>query len=237
MTGRLLTLMTCLMASLLAGFLLAACGPSEADQRKAFVAFLQTDVLPRQGARVPQPGDDKLKSFGDYARHYAVITRFHERMNASVANPMQETLSKGMPRSIEEVLTRKAEIAAVRTGFVRMRDALNESFVSAEVERTALNQPPELASVYTAAYDKLGVQPVTTFREIFPPTDEAFAAVLDLAELIETNRSGIRLSGSQMEINNQALRGKVQAAMTAMTSKQRAMIDAQQKLRRMVYGG
>jgi hypothetical protein len=230
--GRLLTLMSCLLA----GLLLAACGPSEADQRKAFIAFLQTDVLPRQGARVPQPGDDKLKSFGDYAKHYAVITRFHERMNTSVATPMQEALGKGMPRSIEEVIARKADLAAVRAGFVKMRDALNAAYVAAEVERTALVQPPELAGVYMAVYDKLVVQPVTTFREIFPPTDDAFAAVLDLAELIETNRSAIRLSGSQMEINNQALRGKVQAAMTAMTSKQRAMIDAQQKLRRLVFG-
>jgi hypothetical protein len=224
------------MTCLLAGLLLAACGPSEADQRKAFIAFLQTDVLPRQGARVPQPGDDKLKAFGDYAKHYAVITRFHERMNTSVAAPMQEALGKGMPRSIEEAIARKADIAAIRSGFVRMRDALNDAYVAAEVERTALDQPPELASVYLATYDKLVAQPVATFREIFPPTDDAFAAVLDLAELIQINRSGIKLSGAQMEIGNQALRGQIQAAMTAMTSKQRAMIEAQQKLRRLVHG-
>ncbi|PTM38853.1 DUF3053 family protein [Bosea sp. 124] len=233
MAGRLLTLLTCLLV----GLLLAACGQSEADQRQAFIAFLQTEVLPKPGARVPQPNAEKLTSFGDYAGHYAVITRFHERMNASVANPMQDAMSKGMPRSIEEVATRKADIAAVRAGFVKMRDALDRSVATADAERDALKQPADLASVYAATYDKLVAQPVATFREIFPPTDDAFGAVLELAELIDANRPAIRFNGAQMEINNIALRTKMQTAMTAMTSKQRAMIEAQQKLRRMVYGG
>lgn len=237
MTGRLLTLMARLLTCLLAGLLLAACGPSEADQRKAFIAFLQTDVLPRQGARVPQPDAETLKSFGDYGAHYAVITRFHERMNASVANPMQDAMARGMPRSIEEVITRKADIAAVRAGFVTMRDALDQSVATADDERGLLRQPADLASVYAATYDKLVKQPAATFREIFPPTDAAFEAVLDLADLIDANRSAIRLNGAQMEINNLALRARVQAAMTATTLRQRAMIEAQQKLRRLVSGG
>ncbi len=232
MAGRVVTLIACLMA----GLLLAACSPSEADQRKAFIAFLQTDVLPKPGARVPQPNAEKLKTFGDYSGHYAVITRFHERMNTSVANPMQESMAKGMPRSIEEVVTRKADIAAVRAGFVKMKEALDQAAVAADAERAALKQPEDLASVYAATYDKLVVQPVATFREIFPPTDEALGSILAMADLVEANRPAIKLSGSQIEINNAALRTKVQAALTAMSSKQRSMVEAQQKMRRLVFG-
>ncbi len=97
---------------LLFGLALAACGPSEPAQRKAFIAFLQTEVLPRPGARVPQPNAEKQKTFGDYAGHYAVITRFHERMNASVATPMQQAMSNGVPRSIAEVVTRTAAMSS-----------------------------------------------------------------------------------------------------------------------------
>ncbi|HEV7259836.1 MAG TPA: DUF3053 family protein [Bosea sp. (in: a-proteobacteria)] len=232
MAGRLVKM----IASLMAGLLLVACSPSESDQRKAFIAFLQSDVLPRQGARVPQPNAEKQKSFGDYAAHYAVITRFHERMNASVANPMQETMAKGLPRTIEEVVKRKSDIAAVRAGFAKMKEALDQSAAAADTERAALKQPDDLKTVYAATWDKLVAQPVATFREIFPPTDEAFGSALAMADLIDANRPAIKLSGSQIEISNAALRTKVQAAMTAMASKQRAMFEAQQKLRRMVYG-
>jgi hypothetical protein len=226
-----------LLALCLTGLLLAGCSPNEADQRKAFIAFLQTEVLPKQGARVPKPDAEKQKPFGEYASHYAVITRFHERMDESVAKPMQEAMAKSMPRSIEEVVNRRDDIAAVRAGFVKMRDALEQAAAAAETERSALKQPEDLAAVYTAAYEKLVKQPVATFREIFPPTDDAFAAVTSMADLVAGNRATIKLNGSQLEVSDPALRSKVQAALTAMSDKQRAMNEAQQKLRRLVYGG
>lgn len=218
------------------GLALAACGPSEPDQRKAFIAFLQTEVLPRPGARVPNPNAEKQKTFGDYAGHYAVITRFHERMNASVATPMQQAMSNGVPRSIAEVVTRKADIAAVRAGFGRMRTALDEALAATEAERAALKQPDDLRAVYASVYDQLVTQPVGVFREIFPPTDDAFGAILAMAELVEGNRQAIKLNGSQIEVTNPALRARVQAALEAMSSKQRAMTEAQQKMRRVLYG-
>jgi hypothetical protein len=221
---------------LFATLLLAACSPSESDQRKAFIAFLQTEVLARPGVRLPKPDAEKQKSFGDYAGHYAVITRFHERMDASVARPMQETLGKSMPRSIEEVVTRKADLAAVRTGLTGMREALEQAMATAAAEKAALKQPGDLADVYGAAYDKLVVQPGASFKEVFPTADDAFGAILALANLIEANRAAIKLNGSQMEISNPALRGRVQAALEAMNAKQRGMTEAQQKLRRAVYG-
>jgi hypothetical protein len=225
-----------ILASLILSLALAACGPSEPDQRKAFIAFLQTEVLPRPGARVPNPNAEKQKTFGDYAGHYAVITRFHERMNASVATPMQQAMTNGVPRSIAEVVSRKADLAAVRAGFGKMRLALDEALAATEAERAALKQPDDLRAVYASVYDKLVTQPVSVFREIFPPTDDAFAAILAMAELVEGNKQAIKLNGSQIEVTNPALRARVQAALEAMAGKQRAMTEAQQKMRRVLYG-
>lgn len=225
-----------ILASVALSLALAACGPSEPDQRKAFIAFLQTEVLPRPGARVPNPNAEKQKTFGDYAGHYAVITRFHERLNASVATPMQQALTNGVPRSIAEVVARKADLAAVRAGLTTMRTALDEAAAAGEAERAALKQPDDLRAVYASVYDKLVTQPVTAFREIFPPTDEAFAAILAMADLVDSNRQAIKLNGSQLEVTSPALRAKVQAALEGMASKQRAMTEAQQKMRRVLYG-
>lgn len=225
-----------LLACLLATLLLSACGPSEGDQRKAFIGFLQTEILARSGMRLPRPDAEKLKSFGDYAGHYAVIQRFHERMNTTVAKPMQEATTKGLPRSLEEVVSRKAEIAAVRAGFGQMRAALDAAVAAADSERAGLKQPEDLAKVYGATYARLVSEPAATFREVFPVTDESFAAILALAELIEANRNAIRISGSQIDVRNPALRTKVQAAIGAMGARQSAMTAAQQKLRQSVYG-
>ncbi|TCR61245.1 DUF3053 family protein [Bosea sp. BK604] len=223
--------------ALLAGLLLAACSPSEADQRKAFIAFLQTDVLSKPGVRLPRPDAEKQKSFGEYAAHYAIIPRFHDRMNESVAKPMQQALAGAMPRSIEEVVNRKADLAAVRAGFVKMREALDAATAEADKERAALKQPEDLAPVYGQAYAKLVTQPVGTFREVFPITDETFGTILALADLIEANKAVIKFSGPQIQISNPAVQAKVQAALNAMNAKQQAMNAAQQKLRSAMYGG
>lgn len=221
----------------LASVLLAGCSPGEADQRKAFIGFLQAEVLARPGVRLPRPDAEKQKSFGDYAAHYAIIPRFHDKMNESVAKPLQQALSGAMPRSIEDVVNRKADLAAVRAGFGKMREALDAAITEADKERAALKQPDDLAPVYGQAYAKLVTQPAGTFREVFPTTDETFGAILELAELIDANKAAIKLSGSQIQISNPALQARVQAALTAMGAKQQAMNAAQQKLRSVMFGG
>ena len=226
-----------LLTLLTIGFALSACSPSETDQRKAFISFLQNDVLSQKSMRVPRPDAEKQKSFGDYAKAYAIITDFHGRMDESVAKPMQEALAKTMPRSIVEVVERKADIATVRAGFARMKDALEQSAAKAEQDKAALKLPDDLAPVYAAAFDKLVTKPVAVFREIFPTTDDAFAAILGVAELIEANRAKVQFSGSQIQVKDPALLTRLQQALNAMNGKQSAMAAAQQKLRQLAYGG
>lgn len=225
-----------LFVCLFAGLVLTGCGSDDTEQRKAFVTFLQNDVIAKPGVQVPRPNAEQQKAFGDYAAQYAIITRFHDSMDASVAKPMQQVLANAMPRSIEDVVKRKAEIATVRSGFTKLREALDATVATAEKERGALKQPDDVAPVYAAAYAKLVTAPAATFREVFPAMDDAFGAVLGFADLIEANKAGIKLAGSQMEIPNAQLRGQVQAALNAMGGKQQALIAAQQKMQNVMLG-
>jgi hypothetical protein len=54
----------------------AGCGDSEADQRKAFIGFLQ-DINRRVGVHFLVPKPEEEKTFGDYLRHYTVILDFN----------------------------------------------------------------------------------------------------------------------------------------------------------------
>ena len=56
--------------------IVSACGDNQADQRKAFVDFLQTQIVNRSGVHVPVLNDADKKNFGGYTAHYAVITNF-----------------------------------------------------------------------------------------------------------------------------------------------------------------
>ena len=60
---------------------LAGWGSSEADQRKAFIAFLQ-DINTRPGIHFLVPTANDEKAFGPYLQHYALILDFDKDMKA-----------------------------------------------------------------------------------------------------------------------------------------------------------
>lgn len=224
------------VAVVLAGLLLAACGPSEPEQRRAFIDFLETKVLVEPALRVPTLDDERARTFGDYAEQYRVITRFQKAMNDSVAKPMQEVVARGAPRSIEDLIDRRKDIEAVRSGLAAMRQALDRAKADADAERATLKQPGRLAEVYGAAYDKLVTDPAKAFAEVFPPADDAMASVIALADLIEANRASITLSGSVVDVKDPALSKKLDAAIAEVNGKRDGMTGAVMKIRR-IYSG
>src|SRR5215469_4063896 len=58
---------------------LSGWGNSEADHRKAFIAFLQ-DINNRPGAHLLVPNATDEKAFGTYLPHYAIILDFNKDM-------------------------------------------------------------------------------------------------------------------------------------------------------------
>lgn len=221
----------------IAALVLVSCGPSETSQREAFIGFLQNDVLAKKGTRVPALTSEMRQNFGDYAAQYDIITQFHETMNAAVAKPMQEVMARATPGSIEEIVKRRGDIEAVRSGMAKMRDALEQATAAAGQARAALKQPNDLAPVYARAYDKLVTQPSAAFRDIFPVSDDATASVLALADLIDRNRSAIMLNGSMVEVSDPKLRASLQSLMDAMNAKRQSINAAIDKVRRVMNGG
>ena len=76
--------------------LLVACGDDEPAQRKAFATFLQQRLLDKPGVRVPTPTPDEAKSWGNYTKHYAVITSFNSELSQRVSKPMQDAAQRGI---------------------------------------------------------------------------------------------------------------------------------------------
>jgi hypothetical protein len=71
---------------------LVGCGDSEADQRKAFIKFLD-DINQRVGVHFLVPTQEDRVAFGDYMRHYTLILDFNKDMKV-IANDYQAGLKK-----------------------------------------------------------------------------------------------------------------------------------------------
>lgn len=215
---------------------LTACGNSEADQRKAFIDFLQTRILDRKGARVPQLTEENKTAFGDYAQHYAVITGFHEKMNASVGPGISKVLAAGGISSIGQVISRRDDIVTARQTLGNLRQTLDTAMSDAEKARAALKQPADLKVIYDKAFEKVVTLPANAFRDIWPAVESTFDDILKFADFLTANQGKIKLNGPIAEVADPKLLAQVNAQVAAMQKHQGDIQQAQRKLREVMFG-
>lgn len=215
---------------------LVACGDREPTERKAFIEFLQTRIVAKPGIHVPKLTADETAAFGPYAAHYAVIADFNGHLDAAVSQPFQKALASGTPRSLGEVVARRQDVSAVRSGFGQIRAALDHELASAAAARAALKQPDDLKPVFAAAYDRDVTQPAKAWAEIFPDVDAAMKSILALADFLDQHRDKITVSGSMLQVADPSLQPRLQALVDALRAKQEAIQKAQQRLHDLAYG-
>ncbi|MDF2118175.1 DUF3053 domain-containing protein [Roseiarcaceae bacterium H3SJ34-1] len=215
---------------------LTACGNSEADQRKAFSEFLQTRILDRKGARVPQLTEENKTAFGDYAQHYAVITGFHDKMNASVGPGISKVLAAGGITSVGQVISRRDDIATARQTLVNLRQTLDTATSDAEKAHAALKQPADLKLIYDKAFGKVVTQPANAFRDIWPVVESTFDDVIKFADFLAANQAKIKISGVTAEVADPKLLAQLNAQVSGLQKHQSEIQQAQRKLREVMYG-
>ena len=218
------------------GLALVACGNKEAEQRKAFTAFLQTRVLDKPGLRVPMPTEEEKASFGDYAKHYAVITDFNEGMNKSVSQPMTQIMAKGALRSIADLPARRDDLKAAKDGLTGLRTALDQQSAKADAAHAQLKQPDDLKQVYDKAYEKTVTTPSATFKEVFPALDTVFDSALAIGDFMEKNKSKIQVSGSSVAVTDPAVQAELNKMLQQLNGQSAAINAAQQKMQAVVRG-
>lgn len=217
--------------------LLASCGDDEAAQRKAFAAFLQSRILDKPGVHVARPTPDEAKSWGEYAKHYSVITGFNDELSQRVSKPMQAAVQRGAVRSIDDLLTRRADLVEIRSGMRDLGAELDRQFAAAEAARAALTQPADLKTVYDAAYERDVAGPARAFKEVFPLTDASLAAALDLADFIAQHRSAVQVQGATVQVADPALLRDFNARLATMQAAGSSVQAAQRRLQTMITGG
>jgi hypothetical protein len=215
---------------------LAACGNKEAEQRTAFITYLQTRVLDKPGLRVPTPTAEEKTSFGDYAQHYAVITDFNEGMNQSVSKPMGEVMAKGALRSISDLASRRDDLKAAKDGLGGLRTALDQQTAKADAAHAKLKQPDDLKQVYDKAYEKTVTTPAATFKEVFPALDTVFDSALTIGDFLEKNKSKIQVNGSVVTVTDPVVQAELNKMLQQLNGQSAAINAAQRKMQAMVRG-
>lgn len=222
-------------ALVLLTLLLAGCD-DEPTQRKTFIVFLQTRILDKPGLHVPHPTPDEERSFGPYAKQYAIITDFNDGLDKSVAKPMTDAINRGAIHSLDEILTRHGDFIAAREGIAQLRDAIDKQLATADAAHAALTQPADLKPVFDKAYERDVTIPAKAFADISPDLSQALAAIVDLGDFITQHKDKVKISGQMIETSDPALQPQLAALVGALTARNQSIAKAQQHLRDVMNG-
>lgn len=223
-----------LLVALLAG--LGACSDREADQRRAFVGFLQSRVLDKPGLHVPQLTAEERTSFGPYADHYAIITNFHRVMNESVSPKLGDAMARGAIRSVSELTARRSDVVAAKATIDAMAAALGTDQAEADAAHRKLDQPPDVKPVFDAAYDRLVTATVTAFGDVVPISDKVFSEMLDLADYLNAHKDRVKVSGDAVQATDRATQAELGARLQVLQTDQQGIQAAQSRFQQFVYG-
>ncbi len=196
--------MCIVFAAILAGF---SWGNSEADQRKAFMAFLQ-DINNRPGGHVLVPNASDEKAFGPYLQHYAVILDFNKDLTVAMQDFMAQMVKFGFgpnpnPRTIEQIAAAPADLTLIKDTVDKMEQAVESRSAKINAERAALKQPDDLKAVYDKTFDKLVSAPSAAFENAAKALITGVDATTALVTYINAHRAKLVVSGMQIQAKDQ----------------------------------
>jgi len=216
---------------------LATCGDSEADQREAFIQFLQTNIIDKPGVHVPRPSDAEIKSFGPYAAHYAVIVNFtSDQQMMGVGAKMVQVTQKTSIHSIDELVAHRAEIKSVSADLAALREAMNREFAKAAAARDALKQPDDVKAAFDKAFDKDIAAPVNAFNETIPLAVDIATVSVKLGDYIDAHRDRVVVSRTSVSGKDAQARNELAAFLKALGADGARFQEAQERLHQVLQG-
>lgn len=138
---------------------LTACGDKELEQQQAFIAYLQTTVLPDSELLQPLT-DQQKKQFGPYAADYHILLTFNQQyyqaMKVSLLPVLDQIKQIRVP---QDYLTHRLELKQYAGALTLLGPQLVRLKKQADDARVNLKQPDALKAVYAQAYDKIITRP------------------------------------------------------------------------------
>ncbi len=219
---------------------LAAWGNSEADQRKAFIAFLQ-DINSRADVHVLVPNASDEKAFGPYLQHYAIILDFNKDMSVSIQDFKAQMIKFGFgpnpnSRTIEQMAAAPADLTVLKDILDTMEQGLETRLAKANADRAALKQPDDLKAVYDKTFDRLVAAPAMAFENYAKALSTGIDAALALANYINAHRTKLAVSGMQIQAKDQRTLDELQPLMKAYQDAGERVIAAQRQSDRVSQG-
>lgn len=191
---------------------ISGCGDNEQTQRKAFIDFLQTQVLANNEIRVPPLTEEQNKAFGHYVKDYAVIGDFHRKMAIELNSSLVPVFtSMNALTSVTALLEQRNDLQVMAEKSAQWKQDISAMRSQTEARRGALKQPPELTKVYDQAYNKVVSQPADVAEQLFTLLPHVLKLIVVKADFIKSQGKKVTIAGNTLQFATQTQLNKYNA--------------------------
>ncbi|WP_338559666.1 DUF3053 domain-containing protein [Erwinia sp. E_sp_B04_7] len=211
-------------------FQLAGCGDNEADQRKAFIDFLQNTVL-RSGEHLPALSEDQKQKFGNYVSDYAIIYGFSQQVNRATDSGMKPVVDElSAIRTPQDYLTRRDSLRQASGSLSVLTQQIQAAKTQADSSKAALKQPEELKTVYDNVYNKVVTQPATALLPLLPALQTLSQDAVQTGDFLQQQGSQVTFNGPAIQFPTQQQATQYNTLMSNLNANAQALGQAQTAL-------
>lgn len=206
-------------------FQLAACGDSEADQRKAFITVLQS-VPSQPGSVLPALNDDQKKRLGPFANDYAILTTFSQQLRQSMAvslKPLLEHVSQ--IRVPQDYLTQRDGVRSAVGAINLLGQQVQAAKTQADSARRNLSQPQEVQVLYERVYSQVVSQPASALSNVVPSAATLAQQLAQVGDFLAAQGKQVTFVGNQVQFETAQQAARYNALITPLATQQRDLMN------------
>ena len=229
-TIRVWTRLLAPFAALLLVFQLTGCGDKEADQRKAFIDFLQNTVM-RSGEHLPALSEDQKQKFGNYVSDYAIVYGFSQQVNRAVDSGMKPVVDElSAIRTPQDYLTRRDSLRQASGSLGVLTQQIQAARSQADNSKAALKQPEALKTVYDNVYNKVVTQPAASLLPLLSTLQTLSQDAVQTGDFLQQQGTQVTFNGQTVQFPTQQQATQYNTLMSNISTNAQALSQAQSAL-------
>jgi len=211
-------------------FHLSGCGDNEADQRKAFIDFLQNTVM-RSGEHLPSLSEDQKQKFGPYVSDYAILYGFSQQVNKAVDSGLKPAVDElSAIRTPQDYLTHRDSLLQASGSLGVLGQQIQTAKTQADSSKATLKQPAELKTVYDGVFNKVITQPADTLMPLLPALQKLSQNVVQVGDFLQQQGNHVSFNGSAIQFPTQDQASAYNTLMNNLSPNVQALNQAQNVL-------
>lgn len=204
---------------------LAACGDSEADQRKAFVGFLQNIHLQQDG-KLPVLTEEQKNKFGPYVNDYAILTTFSQQIDRAVAGSLTPMLDQvGRIRVPRDYLSQRDNLRQSAAAVNQLEQQIRTARSQADSALRQLKQPQELQVIYHRLYAQVVTQPANVLLSAIPGAISFVQSLIQVGDYLEAQGDRAIFNGDAVQFRTPQQVAQYNSMVTPLAAQQQGLMN------------